>query len=144
MPLRCCYSLLLKDSHQSIEKAMHHNCAVCFEVILVGKESLLHHNVHVMWSSLFICAVSFWHNQRHYCLAMWSHHTFGMCERDGTTFAVSYTTEGSCTYIEKLLLYLDLNICTVQVFMPGLLKVFLWYVTRMEETRWGGNFVLMI
>jgi len=28
----------MKDSHRCIEKAMHQNCPVCFEVILVGQE----------------------------------------------------------------------------------------------------------
>ncbi|WRX24566.1 RCHY1 [Theobroma cacao] len=28
----CCYSTVLKNSHNCVEKAMHHNCAVCFEV----------------------------------------------------------------------------------------------------------------
>lgn len=29
----CCYSNLLKDSHTCIERAMHHNCPVCFEYL---------------------------------------------------------------------------------------------------------------
>ncbi|XP_059667570.1 E3 ubiquitin-protein ligase RZFP34-like isoform X2 [Cornus florida] len=29
----CCYSRLLKDSHICVERAMHHNCPVCFEYI---------------------------------------------------------------------------------------------------------------
>ncbi|KAG6401558.1 hypothetical protein SASPL_138418 [Salvia splendens] len=29
----CCYSNLLKESHLCIEKAMHHNCPICFEYI---------------------------------------------------------------------------------------------------------------
>ncbi|VFQ75035.1 unnamed protein product [Cuscuta campestris] len=29
----CCYSTLIKDSHICIEKAMHHNCPVCFEFV---------------------------------------------------------------------------------------------------------------
>lgn len=29
----CCYSNLLKESHLCIEKAMHHNCPVCFEYL---------------------------------------------------------------------------------------------------------------
>ncbi|KAI3474610.1 hypothetical protein Pfo_029779 [Paulownia fortunei] len=29
----CCYSNLLKDSHICIERAMHHNCPVCFEYL---------------------------------------------------------------------------------------------------------------
>ncbi|KAE8692502.1 PGPD14 isoform 3 [Hibiscus syriacus] len=30
----CCYSMILKNSHSCVEKAMHHNCAVCFEASL--------------------------------------------------------------------------------------------------------------
>lgn len=29
----CCYSTMLKDSHSCVEKAMHHNCPVCFEFL---------------------------------------------------------------------------------------------------------------
>ncbi|XP_051152472.1 E3 ubiquitin-protein ligase RZFP34-like [Andrographis paniculata] len=29
----CCYSNLLKDSHKCVERAMHHNCPVCFEYL---------------------------------------------------------------------------------------------------------------
>ncbi|XVF55549.1 hypothetical protein PTKIN_Ptkin06aG0044700 [Pterospermum kingtungense] len=29
----CCYSTLLKNSHKCVEKAMHHNCAICFEFL---------------------------------------------------------------------------------------------------------------
>nr|XP_034896075.1 E3 ubiquitin-protein ligase RZFP34-like isoform X1 [Populus alba] len=28
----CCYSMLMKDAHRCVERAMHHNCPVCFEV----------------------------------------------------------------------------------------------------------------
>ncbi|OEL28823.1 E3 ubiquitin-protein ligase MIEL1 [Dichanthelium oligosanthes] len=31
----CCYSNVLKDSHRCVERAMHHNCPVCFEDISV-------------------------------------------------------------------------------------------------------------
>ncbi|RXH80801.1 hypothetical protein DVH24_004715 [Malus domestica] len=34
--LGCCYSNALKDSHNCVEKAMHHNCPVCFEVKFGG------------------------------------------------------------------------------------------------------------
>ncbi|XLS69334.1 hypothetical protein HN51_020357 [Arachis hypogaea] len=27
----CCHSTLLKNSHTCVEKAMHHDCPVCFE-----------------------------------------------------------------------------------------------------------------
>ncbi|KAA8518686.1 hypothetical protein F0562_016160 [Nyssa sinensis] len=36
----CCYSRLLKDSHICVERAMHHNCPVCFEVNLNDTEDL--------------------------------------------------------------------------------------------------------
>ncbi|KAH7553518.1 hypothetical protein JRO89_XS12G0021300 [Xanthoceras sorbifolium] len=29
----CCYSNSLKDSHNCVERAMHHNCPVCFEFL---------------------------------------------------------------------------------------------------------------
>ncbi|KAJ6381706.1 hypothetical protein OIU77_030390 [Salix suchowensis] len=29
----CCYSLFMKDSHNCVERAMHHNCPVCFEFL---------------------------------------------------------------------------------------------------------------
>ncbi|KAK4440683.1 E3 ubiquitin-protein ligase RZFP34 [Sesamum alatum] len=29
----CCYSNLIKDAHRCVERAMHHNCAVCFEFL---------------------------------------------------------------------------------------------------------------
>ncbi|CAI0469409.1 unnamed protein product [Linum tenue] len=29
----CCYSTCLKDSHNCVERAMHHNCPVCFEFL---------------------------------------------------------------------------------------------------------------
>ncbi|KAL7092129.1 hypothetical protein ACP275_12G146600 [Erythranthe tilingii] len=29
----CCYSNSLKDSHICVERAMHHNCAICFEYL---------------------------------------------------------------------------------------------------------------
>ncbi|KAG8500974.1 hypothetical protein CXB51_003072 [Gossypium anomalum] len=29
----CCYSMMMKNSHKCVEKAMHHNCAVCFEFL---------------------------------------------------------------------------------------------------------------
>lgn len=29
----CCYSKMLEDSHICVEKAMHHNCAICFEYL---------------------------------------------------------------------------------------------------------------
>lgn len=29
----CCYSMLMKDAHRCVERAMHHNCPVCFEFL---------------------------------------------------------------------------------------------------------------
>ncbi|KAJ7981065.1 RING finger and CHY zinc finger protein [Quillaja saponaria] len=29
----CCYSNIMKDGHQCVERAMHHNCPVCFEYL---------------------------------------------------------------------------------------------------------------
>eukprot|EP00257_Ricinus_communis_P018775 XP_015577580.1 E3 ubiquitin-protein ligase RZFP34 [Ricinus communis] len=29
----CCYSKLMKDAHRCVERAMHHNCPVCFEFL---------------------------------------------------------------------------------------------------------------
>lgn len=29
----CCYSNVLKDSHVCVERAMHHNCPICFEYL---------------------------------------------------------------------------------------------------------------
>ncbi|KAH9289117.1 hypothetical protein KI387_033234, partial [Taxus chinensis] len=29
----CCYSVVLKDCHPCVERAMHHNCPVCFEFL---------------------------------------------------------------------------------------------------------------
>ncbi|XP_066385027.1 E3 ubiquitin-protein ligase RZFP34-like isoform X1 [Miscanthus floridulus] len=29
----CCYSNVLKDSHRCVDRAMHHNCPVCFEYL---------------------------------------------------------------------------------------------------------------
>ncbi|KAF5744781.1 zinc finger family protein [Tripterygium wilfordii] len=29
----CCYSKMMKDSHRCVERAMHHNCPVCFEFL---------------------------------------------------------------------------------------------------------------
>lgn len=39
--LGCCYSTLLKDSHNCVERAMHHNCPVCFEVNVHTEREML-------------------------------------------------------------------------------------------------------
>ncbi|KAF9597186.1 hypothetical protein IFM89_016327, partial [Coptis chinensis] len=31
--VRCCYASSLKNSHRCVERAMHHNCPVCFEYL---------------------------------------------------------------------------------------------------------------
>ncbi|XWS59608.1 hypothetical protein CRYUN_Cryun08bG0136800 [Craigia yunnanensis] len=60
----CCYSTMLKNSHNCVEKAMHHTCAVCFEFLFDTTKDI----------SVLPCG-----------------HTipFGMCKRDGTAFPVS-------------------------------------------------------
>lgn len=30
--LECCYSKVMEEGHRCVERAMHHNCPVCFEV----------------------------------------------------------------------------------------------------------------
>lgn len=36
----CCYSILMKDSHPCVEKAMHHNCPVCFEYLFDSTKNI--------------------------------------------------------------------------------------------------------
>ncbi|CAL1373007.1 unnamed protein product [Linum trigynum] len=47
----CCYSTFLKDSHNCVERAMHHNCPVCFEFLFETTKDItvLHcgHTIHV-------------------------------------------------------------------------------------------------
>uniref|UniRef100_A0A0D9Z209 CHY-type domain-containing protein n=1 Tax=Oryza glumipatula TaxID=40148 RepID=A0A0D9Z209_9ORYZ len=47
----CCYSYVLKDSHHCVERAMHHNCPVCFEYLFDSTKdiSALHcgHTIHL-------------------------------------------------------------------------------------------------
>ncbi|CAM0956901.1 unnamed protein product [Alopecurus aequalis] len=47
----CCYSNMLKDSHHCVERAMHHNCPVCFEYLFDStmEISVLHcgHTIHL-------------------------------------------------------------------------------------------------
>jgi len=31
----CCYSVALQNGHPCVEKSMHQNCPVCFEVLLL-------------------------------------------------------------------------------------------------------------
>jgi hypothetical protein len=92
----CCYSMLMKDAHRCVERAMHHNCPVCFEV----NKALIQCNTYVskiLKSFLilrevfffFFHTVSIWHYERYHCVALWTHNTFGMLERDGTTLPVS-------------------------------------------------------
>uniref|UniRef100_A0A0D9Z211 CHY-type domain-containing protein n=1 Tax=Oryza glumipatula TaxID=40148 RepID=A0A0D9Z211_9ORYZ len=49
--LGCCYSYVLKDSHHCVERAMHHNCPVCFEYLFDSTKdiSALHcgHTIHL-------------------------------------------------------------------------------------------------
>ncbi|KAB2622419.1 RING finger and CHY zinc finger domain-containing protein 1-like [Pyrus ussuriensis x Pyrus communis] len=47
----CCYSKAKKDSNNCVEKAMHHNCPVCFEFLLDTREDITvlrcGHNIHL-------------------------------------------------------------------------------------------------
>lgn len=47
----CCYSTALKDSHNCVERAMHHNCPVCFEYLFDTTKDItvLHcgHTIHL-------------------------------------------------------------------------------------------------
>ncbi|KAK3150469.1 hypothetical protein QOZ80_3AG0233570 [Eleusine coracana subsp. coracana] len=47
----CCYSHVLKDSHRCVDRAMHHNCPVCFEYLFDSSKavSVLHcgHTIHL-------------------------------------------------------------------------------------------------
>eukprot|EP01018_Ginkgo_biloba_P022023 Gb_08580 [translate_table: standard] len=36
----CCYSILLKDCHPCVERAMHHNCPVCFEFLFESTRAI--------------------------------------------------------------------------------------------------------
>uniref|UniRef100_A0A5B7AR75 Putative RING finger and CHY zinc finger domain-containing protein 1 n=1 Tax=Davidia involucrata TaxID=16924 RepID=A0A5B7AR75_DAVIN len=37
---RCCYSVLLKNSHPCVEGAMHHDCPVCFEYLFESRNDV--------------------------------------------------------------------------------------------------------
>ncbi|CAN6580972.1 unnamed protein product [Malus baccata var. baccata] len=47
----CCYSKAMKDSHNCVDKAMHHNCRVCFEFLFDTREDITvlrcGHNIHL-------------------------------------------------------------------------------------------------
>ncbi|KAG1354858.1 E3 ubiquitin-protein ligase RZFP34 [Cocos nucifera] len=36
----CCYSTLLRDSHRCVERAMHHNCPICFEYLFESTKDI--------------------------------------------------------------------------------------------------------
>ncbi|KAH6818878.1 CHY-type/CTCHY-type/RING-type Zinc finger protein [Perilla frutescens var. frutescens] len=36
----CCYASSLKDAHRCVERAMHHNCAVCFEFLFDSMKNI--------------------------------------------------------------------------------------------------------
>ncbi|XP_057786206.1 E3 ubiquitin-protein ligase RZFP34-like isoform X1 [Salvia miltiorrhiza] len=36
----CCYALSIKDTHRCVERAMHHNCAVCFEYLFDSTKNI--------------------------------------------------------------------------------------------------------
>ncbi|XP_031487607.1 probable E3 ubiquitin-protein ligase RZFP34 [Nymphaea colorata] len=37
----CCYSIVLKNSHPCVERAMHHNCPVCFEYLFDSTDNVV-------------------------------------------------------------------------------------------------------
>lgn len=47
----CCYGISLKDTHTCVEKAMHHNCPVCFEFLFDSTKEIsvlqCGHTIHV-------------------------------------------------------------------------------------------------
>ncbi|TVU48402.1 hypothetical protein EJB05_08038, partial [Eragrostis curvula] len=47
----CCYTSVLRDSHRCVDRAMHHNCPVCFEYLFDSTKaiSVLHcgHTIHL-------------------------------------------------------------------------------------------------
>ncbi|KAK1265541.1 hypothetical protein QJS04_geneDACA021306 [Acorus gramineus] len=47
----CCYSVLLKNSHSCVERAMHHDCPVCFEYLFESTNDVsvlpCGHTIHV-------------------------------------------------------------------------------------------------
>ncbi|KAG6383793.1 hypothetical protein SASPL_119496 [Salvia splendens] len=36
----CCYASSIKDTHRCVERAMHHNCAVCFEYLFDSTKNI--------------------------------------------------------------------------------------------------------
>ncbi|KAK6141983.1 hypothetical protein DH2020_020748 [Rehmannia glutinosa] len=36
----CCYATTIKDAHHCVERAMHHNCAVCFEFLFESTKKI--------------------------------------------------------------------------------------------------------
>lgn len=58
----CCYSNLIKDAHHCIERAMHHNCPVCFEVNWKHQKTMENNkkNIQVL--------TSFWNSICSFCL----------------------------------------------------------------------------
>ncbi|KAL6842331.1 hypothetical protein ACP4OV_027758 [Aristida adscensionis] len=63
----CCYSNVLKDFHNCVERAMHHNCPVCFEYLFDSTKDisvlLCGHTIHMECANelrahyLFVCPV---------------------------------------------------------------------------------------
>ncbi|GKV52330.1 hypothetical protein SLEP1_g58919 [Rubroshorea leprosula] len=48
----CCYSKLKKDTHHCVQRAMHHNCAVCLEVFLPSLSKSIA-NMTPLWKKLY-------------------------------------------------------------------------------------------
>lgn len=112
--LGCCYSNLIKGAHHCVERAMHHNCPVCFEVIrLLGVTlhawaiqgwtySCPSCNKFFSYCILSLCfkywswilkglafcimvVVFIWLNEEHYCITMWTYDTSGVCQGNGAS-----------------------------------------------------------
>lgn len=66
----CCYSMLMKDAHRCVERAMHHNCPVCFEV----NKALIQCNTYVskiLKSFLILREVFFFFFPYSFYLTLW-------------------------------------------------------------------------
>lgn len=95
----CCYSILLKNSHPCVERAMHHDCPICFEVSFCHSWCNSSMQTGGGYSLLFFLsitnrihpfAVSFRINKWCCCSALWPHYSHWLFERNARPFAVSH------------------------------------------------------
>lgn len=134
----CCYSALLKTSHPCVERAMHQDCPVCFEV-----------RTHVplfLLSSFFFSpaptepkhpshAVSVWVEKWRHCFAMWAYHSQGVFRRDAGALSV---TSLPFSFSLSFSTHSTLNLTTLsseQVRLPDLLEVRVRHVESVGEVR---------